>query len=298
MSGLSLAAGLLGLMKQEWIFPLVFSPVPAKVACSVAGAASQPRFAHKYLNLSDFQSLLSSIWTLFPGHWAIGGILIYIRLKPSAQKWPLTILLPETCISPLLRDFCCYSLHIRSDGLDPKAGTQRHTLPALEPWPSLHWCSHLKLWHALWLSSASFPTGLQLKCWHTSKPGAKLRVCNSCHDLPLGPRENWVFKDGISSSKLFCLILFFVVILADFEESNLFRDVPTQPGTSAGFCEVLSTSFWLFMTIGKFTKACHKWGDNLIWKLNYSKEVNIPEWKQRRSSWKLRTVLDFLKEKM
>lgn len=113
-----------------WLLPSsAFSPVPAKVACSVAAATSQPRFAHKYLKLSDFQPLLSSIWTLFQGHWAIGRVLIYIRLKPSAQKWPLTIPLPETCISPLLRDFCCYSLHIRPDGLDPKAGTQRHALP-------------------------------------------------------------------------------------------------------------------------------------------------------------------------
>ena len=30
-------------------------------------------------------------------------------------------------------------------------------------------------------------------------------------------------------------------------------------------------------------KACHKWGDDLIWKLNYSKEFSIPEWKQKRS---------------
>ena len=90
MSGLSLVAGLLGLMKQECIFPLVFSPVPAKVACSVAGAASQPGSAHKYLNLSDFQPLLSSIWTLFQGHWAIGRILIYIRLKHLLKNglWP------------------------------------------------------------------------------------------------------------------------------------------------------------------------------------------------------------------
>ena len=82
-----------------------------------------------WYGVSDFQPLLSSIWTLFQGHWAIGKVLIYIGLKPSAQKWPLTIPLPETCISPLLRDFCCYSLHIRPDGLDPKAGTQRHARP-------------------------------------------------------------------------------------------------------------------------------------------------------------------------
>lgn len=39
--------------------------------------------------------------------------------------------IPDTCISPLPRDFCYCSLHIRPDGLDPEAGTQRHDLPAL-----------------------------------------------------------------------------------------------------------------------------------------------------------------------
>lgn len=112
-------------------------------------------------------------------------------------------------------------------------------------------------------------------------------------------RIPWVFRNTL-------LPFVFCSHLSKFWGVPPFSDVPEYPGTGAGLGKILSISFWLFITIGKFMNASCKWAGSstlliwsLIWKLNSSTVISIPEWKQEIiMETKNGHVLDFLEKKV